>query len=113
MAVSFNHASNAYMSSANRLAERIVTDMENKTAGAIPSDSTPSTSFKDLISNSMDQARDAGYQGEMTSTKAVAKEAELHDLITAVSNAELTLNTVVAVRDKMIAAYQDVIKMPI
>jgi flagellar hook-basal body complex protein FliE len=49
----------------------------------------------------------------MTSTKSIANEAELHDLITSVSNAELTLNTVVAVRDRMISAYQDIIKMAI
>jgi flagellar hook-basal body complex protein FliE len=33
--------------------------------------------------------------------------------VTAVSQAETTLQTVVAVRDKVIAAYQDIIKMPI
>ena len=34
-------------------------------------------------------------------------------LVTAVANAELTLNTVVAVRDRVINAYNDIIKMSI
>ncbi|NBX04163.1 MAG: flagellar hook-basal body complex protein FliE, partial [Alphaproteobacteria bacterium] len=40
-------------------------------------------------------------------------KVDLTDLVTAVSSAELTLNTVVAVRDKVINAYQEIIRMPI
>ena len=49
----------------------------------------------------------------MISAKAIAEKADLTDLVTSVTNAELTLQTVVAVRDRMISAYQDIIKMPI
>ncbi len=70
-------------------------------------------SFADLVSEGMENARSAGYTSEAISTEALANKAELHDLVTAVSNAELTLNTVVAVRDRMVNAYQDIIKMPI
>jgi flagellar hook-basal body complex protein FliE len=45
--------------------------------------------------------------------KGMAKEAELTDVVTAVSNAELTLQTVVTIRDRVIQAYQDIIRMPI
>jgi flagellar hook-basal body complex protein FliE len=113
MAVTFNHAASAYTNAASRVAERIVSDVEHNTAKAIPGDYAPKTSFSELMAGSLDQARDANYKGEMTSTKSIANEAELHDLITSVSNAELTLNTVVAVRDRMISAYQDIIKMAI
>jgi flagellar hook-basal body complex protein FliE len=34
-------------------------------------------------------------------------------VVTAVSNAEVTLQTVVAVRDRVVAAYLDILKMPI
>ena len=43
----------------------------------------------------------------------IAKQAELADVITAVSNAEVTLQTVVAIRDRVIQAYQDIMRMPI
>jgi flagellar hook-basal body complex protein FliE len=33
--------------------------------------------------------------------------------VTAVNNAELALQTIVTVRDKVIQAYQDVLRMPI
>lgn len=70
-------------------------------------------SFKDLVAEGLDQARSTGYKAEATSVEALANKSELHDLVTAVSNAELTVNTVVAVRDRMVNAYQDIIKMPI
>lgn len=70
-------------------------------------------SFSDLVSAGLENARSTGYTTEAVSTEALANKAELHDLVTAVSNAELTLNTVVAVRDRMVNAYQDIIKMPI
>ena len=40
-------------------------------------------------------------------------QANLQDVVEAVNAAEVTLQTVVAVRDRMIAAYQDIIRMPI
>ena len=45
--------------------------------------------------------------------QALAGKADLADVVTAVSNAELTLQTVVAVRDRVVAAYLDILKMPI
>ena len=40
-------------------------------------------------------------------------QAELVDVITAVNAAEMTLETVMAVRDQVIQAYQDIVRMPI
>ena len=34
-------------------------------------------------------------------------------MVTAVANAELALQTVVAVRDQVVAAYQEIMRMPI
>jgi flagellar hook-basal body complex protein FliE len=69
--------------------------------------------FSELVKEGLRRGSSAGYTGEAQSVKSVADQAELHELVSAVTNAELTLNTVVAIRDKMIAAYQDIMKMPI
>jgi flagellar hook-basal body complex protein FliE len=45
--------------------------------------------------------------------KAIVGDAELHEVVTAVSAAEVTLRTVVSVRDKAVEAYQSVLSMPI
>ena len=52
-------------------------------------------------------------RGEKLSAQSVAGKAELTDVVTAVTSAELTLQTVVAVRDRVISAYQEIMRMPI
>ena len=47
------------------------------------------------------------------SVAAAAGKADIVDVVSSVTNAEVTLQAVVAVRDKVIEAYQDIMKMPI
>lgn len=69
--------------------------------------------FGDLLTESLSQAKNTAYKNESISAKSLVGQAELHELVTSVTNAELTLNTVVAIRDRVINAYQDILKMPI
>ena len=76
----------------------------------------PLAGSKDFLSLVKDAAQDAiktGQKGEAMSIAGVAGKADLMDVVQAVGNAEVTLQTVVAVRDKMINAYQELIRMPI
>ncbi len=50
---------------------------------------------------------------EAGSAAAIAGKADIRDVVAAVNNAELTLETVVNIRDKVINAYNDIIRMPI
>ncbi len=70
-------------------------------------------SFSDFMSQNIEKSIDTMKQGEVMSAKAVTGEANLTDVVQAITAAELTLQTVVAVRDKMISAYQDIMRMPI
>jgi flagellar hook-basal body complex protein FliE len=70
-------------------------------------------SFADLLGQSFTGAVDATKSAEQASFGAVNKTSDLVDVVSAVNNAELALETVVAVRDKMISAYQDIMRMPI
>jgi flagellar hook-basal body complex protein FliE len=51
--------------------------------------------------------------GEKTSQQAVAGQVDIREVVMAMNNAELTLQTAVAVRDKVIQAYQEIMRMPI
>ena len=44
---------------------------------------------------------------------AVQGQGSLIDVVTAVSSAEASLETVIAVRDQVIQAYQEIMRMPI
>ena len=71
------------------------------------------SSFADMLAEAGTGAIESGVASEQVSLDAVTGDAGLADIVTAVSNAEATLETVVAVRDRVIQAYQDIIKMPI
>jgi len=73
----------------------------------------PGKNFSDMVGEALSGAVDAGKAAEGVSAKAVAGQAELTDVVTAVTNAEVTLQTVIAVRDKVVAAYQEIARMPI
>jgi len=70
-------------------------------------------SFGDLIKNAATDAIHTMNEGEKASAQAITGKANLTDVVQAATAAELTMNTVVAFRDKMLAAYQDIMRMPI
>jgi flagellar hook-basal body complex protein FliE len=55
----------------------------------------------------------AGNAAEMAVTNAAMGRGDLVDVVTAVAAAEATLETVIAVRDEVIKAYQEIMRMPI
>ncbi len=69
--------------------------------------------FAELVKDAAQSARDTGLKGEVRSMDAINDQADIQKVVTAVAEAELTLQTVVAIRDKVIEAYQDIIRMPI
>jgi len=70
-------------------------------------------SFGDLLANVMSDASGAGRMAEQKASAAIQGKGDLVDVVTAVQAAEVSLETVVAIRDKVIAAYQDIMRMPI
>ncbi|WP_323762792.1 flagellar hook-basal body complex protein FliE [Maricaulis sp.] len=69
--------------------------------------------FGSLLGNAIaDTSQTLGHAEQMTAAGA-AGEAELIDVVTAVSAAEISLETVVAVRDEVVKAYQEILRMPI
>jgi flagellar hook-basal body complex protein FliE len=69
--------------------------------------------FADLVKSAADDAIATSRNAEMQSAQAVQGTADLGQVVTAVASAELTLQTVVAVRDKVLEAYNEVLKMPV
>ena len=70
-------------------------------------------SFADLLGSAAKDSVAVGRGAEQLTQAVVAGKADLSSVIAAVANAELTLQTVVAVRDRMVQAYQEIMRMPI
>ena len=69
--------------------------------------------FADLVKDVVSQAIGSGQAAEQVSMAAAGDKANVTDVVTAVANAELSLQTIVTVRDKMVQAYEEIMKMPI
>ena len=52
-------------------------------------------------------------QSENISAKAIVDDANVTDVVSTISNAEIALQSIVNIRDKVISAYLDIIKMQI
>lgn len=69
--------------------------------------------FADLVHDALSAARETALKAEGDTTKALQGEVSLHEVVTSVTSAEVTLQTVVAMRDRVISAYNDILRMPI
>lgn len=103
MAIEFSRAADAL----NKAAQL------GKSAGMEAREASPAGQFADMVKQVSEEAIEAGKLGEQMTAGAVQGKAELTEVVTAIANAEITLQTVVAVRDRMISAYQEILRMPI
>ena len=65
-------------------------------------------SFSDTLKGVVGDAVGALKDGEKAAAAGAVGKADLASVVTAVNNSELMLQTVVTIRDKVIAAYQDI-----
>lgn len=84
-----------------------------KTGNQPPTPETTGSSFLDMVRGAALDAVDSSRRAEQISAEGVAGQADVTQVVTAISEAEATLNTVVAVRDRVISAYQEILRMPI
>jgi flagellar hook-basal body complex protein FliE len=70
-------------------------------------------SFGGVLQRAMEGVVDAGHAADAQSMTALAGGGNLTDVVTAVSKAELALQTASVIRDRVVQAYQDIMKMPI
>ena len=69
--------------------------------------------FGAALGRAIDGAVQAGTAAEAAAANAIAGPADLTAVVQAVSRAELALQTATAIRDRVVQAYQDIMKMPI
>lgn len=89
----------------------------NAKVGTVPSmeprGSDPMQNFGDMVNQAVGNAIDTGKASEALSAKALAGKADIREVVTAVTNAEVTMQTALAIRDRVVQAYKDIISMPI
>jgi len=69
--------------------------------------------FSSILKSAMGDAVQASRNAETQMVRQVQGKADLVDVATAVSSAQASLQTVLAVRDQVITAYNQIMQMPI
>ena len=86
-----------------------------------PSTAAPSASpvggdsggFGSALRSAVQSATDIGHEADAQSMKAVTQGGNVTEVATALSRAELTLQTASAIRDRVLQAYQDIMRIQI
>jgi len=71
------------------------------------------TSFTSVLKEAIDHVNELGRKSDAQTRAAANGKSNMVDVVTAVSETEVAIDAVVAVRDKVIAAYDEIMKMPI
>ena len=82
--------------------------------GAAAAASNPNdANFSDMLKHAIESVHEFGQKSDTQVRAAANGSANMVDVVTAVSETEVAIDAVVAVRDKVIAAYEEVMKMAI
>jgi flagellar hook-basal body complex protein FliE len=69
--------------------------------------------FGDILKQSLQGAIDAQHKSEQVSAASLVGKADMTEVLQAVNNAQLALNTVLAVRDRLVQAYEQIMRTSI
>lgn len=82
-----------------------------------PADSAQSASKADAAKNPVAEGisdfRTAMQQAEQSTMQTAVAGADPHAMVAALANAELMLDAAVTIRDKVVEAYQELLRMPV
>jgi flagellar hook-basal body complex protein FliE len=73
----------------------------------------PGADFGSVLWRSVEGSVNAGHAAENQAVAAVAGGGDLTEVVQAVTRAELALQVTTAIRDRVVSAYQDIMRMPI
>ena len=97
---------NAYASLA-KMGEQV-----SKIGSVTPTDSS-APSFSGILKDALGAVSEAAQKSDVATQSVVTGKANMVDIVTAVAESETAVQALVSVRDRVIAAYEDILKMPI
>jgi flagellar hook-basal body complex protein FliE len=96
-------AANAYAAAARVL----------DSGGAGKGTETGGLSFADVLKEAAGGVLDSGRKSDAQTIAMASGKANVMDVVTAVAETDVAVSTLVSVRDKVIQAYEDIMKMAI
>lgn len=84
-----------------------------KTSGAGAASENEGANFGQLLRAAGSSAIESMKASEAASARAVTGDANATEVMEAVTNADIKLNMIVAIRDRMVSAYQEIMRTSI
>jgi flagellar hook-basal body complex protein FliE len=104
----FNAATAAY-GNASRLINQAARPATDLTA----STSAGGSNFADLLAQNVQGVVDQGKVSDQMAMDMVSGKANVVDMVTALSETEMAIESMVTIRDRVISAYEEIMRMPI
>src|SRR4051812_11579622 len=107
MTTPFNAVASAYNN-----ASKLIQDAA-KTSSGTSGQGAQGTDFGKFLTDEIQGVVNAGKTSDKMSLDLVNGKANVVDVVTAISQTQLAMESMVAVRDKVISAYEEIMRMPI
>ena len=108
MAIPINAAAAAYSNAAKLLGQGQKQQLLNQVA-----DLGQGQDFAKLLGQAVQGVVESGKVADTKAMDMVNGRGDMVDVVTALSQTELAMDTMVAVRDRVISAYEEIMRMPI
>jgi len=69
--------------------------------------------FAEMVRDAVASVVDQGNRAEAAQSNLLAGGGDVIDVVTAVSEAEVAMQTMVSIRDRVVAAYEEIMRMPV
>jgi flagellar hook-basal body complex protein FliE len=83
-----------------------------KAVGAV-AEAGNGSSFGAMLKGALNSVAEAGHKSDAQARAMISGKSDMVDVVTAVSETEVAVETMVAVRNRVIEAYQSIMSMPI
>ena len=93
-------------------ASKLITDAAKTSSGAL-GQGAQGPDFGKLLSDQVQGVIDSGRTSDKMSLDLLNGKANVVDVVTAISQTQLAMESMVAIRDKVISAYEEIMRMPI
>jgi len=107
MSMPISAATNAYAQ-----AQKLI-DRAGKAAPQQPDVQAPGNNFGALVAENVQATVDVGKTSDKMSMDLVNGKGNLVDVVTAMAETEIAIESMVAIRDRVIKAYEEIMRMPI
>ncbi|MEM1299505.1 MAG: flagellar hook-basal body complex protein FliE [Pseudomonadota bacterium] len=92
------------------LANQLYGTAQRAEAGPQPEDAA---GFADALEKALGEMRATVERGERAAMEAMSGEGDLQSVVEALTATEMALETAVVVRDRVVEAYQEIMRMPV